>query len=131
MIYVPISIGELIDKITILKIKLERITDVEKLENIKKEYTILINIMKEIKIDENDEMFQKLYKLNIEFWDYHEWQRQKWKETTDNKIDVELYYRTRTEHELNDKRAIIKKEINIKYKSEIIEEKAYNFLTPK
>ena len=126
MIFVPISIGELIDKITILKIKLEKIYDVNKLNNVKKEYELLSEIMTKLNINETDKLFIDLYKLNLEFWNYHDWQREKWKNNSnENIIDIELYKANRNEHILNDKRAEIKKNINTKYNSDIIEEKQF------
>lgn len=129
MILVPISIGELIDKITILKIKLEKIYDENKLNNVKKEYKLLSEIMTKLNINETDKLFIDLYKLNLEFWNYHDWQREKWKNINDNFIDnfidIELYKANKNEHILNDKRAEIKKNINIKYNSDIIEEKQF------
>jgi hypothetical protein len=127
MITVPISLGELIDKITILKIKQMKITDPNKLINVNKEYDLLTTIMNTNNMYENHELFIKLYDLNLEFWEYHDWQREKWKlyENNDNIIDIELYKKNRQEHILNDKRAEIKKQINIMYSSEIIEEKQF------
>ena len=125
MIFVPVSLGELIDKITILKIKLNKINDDEKLKNVEKEYLYLSTILNKNNITEETDLFKDLYDLNLKFWDYHDWQRERWKNTNDNIIDIELYNRTKEEHILNDKRAEIKKKINIKYESEIVEEKQF------
>ena len=126
MIFVPISLGELIDKITILKIKLNKITNESKLTNIRKEYELLSAILIQQKFSEDNEEFQKLYEINLEFWNYHDWQREKWKNSCEkDTIDIELYNKNREEHILNDKRAEIKKQINLKYGSEIIEEKQF------
>lgn len=125
MILVPISIGELIDKITILKIKLEKLKDDNKLKNVKKEYELLSEIMNKFNITENDDLFIQLYELNLEFWNYHDWQREKWKNNNDNFIDIELYKANKNEHILNDKRAEMKKNINVIYNSDIIEEKQF------
>jgi len=128
MLTVPISLGELIDKITILKIKQMKMIDTDKLANVNKEYDLLINILKKnSNIDETHELFIDLYKLNLEFWEYHDWQREKWSElkNSPNIIDIELYRRNADEHVLNDKRAEIKKRINTIYASEIIEEKQF------
>lgn len=127
MILVPVSLGELIDKITILKIKQQRITDPAKLENVNREYDLLYNILKEQQITDEDEHFKQLYEINNEFWDYHDWQRERWQSLGNNAnlVDVELYRKNREEHILNDKRAEIKKMINLKYKSEIVEEKQF------
>ena len=127
MILVPVSLGELIDKITILKIKQQKITDLVKLENVNREYDLLYNILKEQQITDEDEHFKQLYEINVEFWDYHDWQRERWQSLGNNAnlVDVELYRKNREEHILNDKRAEIKKMINLKYKSEIVEEKQF------
>jgi hypothetical protein len=128
MILVPISIGELIDKLTILKIKQQKITDVEKLANVNKEYGLLMEILiTNGNINENHEFFMELYKLNLEFWEYHDWQRERWSslEKSENIIDIELYQKNKDEHVLNDKRAEIKKKINKLFKSDIIEEKQF------
>jgi hypothetical protein len=126
MILVPISLGELLDKITILKIKLLKVSNSNKLENIQKEYTLLSTIMNKEGISEEHALFQELYKLNLEFWEYHDWQRERWlSNTNENMIDIELYKKNRDEHKLNDRRAEIKKNLNILYKSEIVEEKQF------
>lgn len=125
MIYVPVSLGELIDKITILKIKLVKISDENKLQNVKKEYNELTKIMNEHNIFEENQLFIRLYELNLKFWEYHDWQREQWKYANDNYINIELYKQNRNEHVMNDTRAEIKKQINISYQSEIVEEKQF------
>ena len=126
MICVPISLGELVDKLTILKIKLLKISDSKKLDNVTKEYTLLLVIMNNQGITEEHTLFKDLYNLNLEFWEYHDWQRERWLQNTDeNMIDIELYKKNRQEHIMNDKRAEIKKRINLLYKSEIVEEKQF------
>jgi hypothetical protein len=127
MINVPISFGELIDKITILKIKKNKIIDSSKLSNVIKEYDLLLKIMVENHITEEHELFLELYQLNLEFWEYHDWQREKWNQMKNhpNLIDYELYKKNEEEHIMNDKRAEIKKKINLLFSSEIIEEKQF------
>jgi hypothetical protein len=125
MILVPISIGELIDKITILKIKQLKINDKNKLQNVLIEYNLLTQIMNEIGIYETHEYFLKLYNINLEFWEYHDWQREEWRKYDENTINIQLYQKTKYEHILNDKRAEIKKQINIVFDSKIIEEKQF------
>lgn len=111
MILVPISLGELIDKITILKIKLLKIKDESKLKNVINEYEQLSEILKKNNFTEDNQLFIDLYNLNLEFWEYHDWQREKWRnlETKSNLLDLELYNKNREEHILNDRRAEIKK----------------------
>ena len=125
MIYIPVCNGELVDKITILKIKISKM-DKSKLDNVTKEYNLLLPYLEEIGINEKHELFKKLYNINLEFWEYHDWQRERWKNLNDqNLIDIELFKKNKYEHVLNDTRAKIKKEINIITKSEIIEEKQF------
>ena len=125
MIYVPISLGELMDKITILKIKRIKMKDPVKLENVTKEYNLLIEILYKQGLTEEDPLFKELYELNTVFWEYHDWQREKWRECKEDEVNLELYHKNREEHILNDKRAEIKKKMNELYHSEIVEEKQF------
>ena len=126
MILVPISFGELIDKITILKIKLNKMMDQKKKDNVLHEYKLLSEILIKHNFTEDNELFVDLYNLNLDFWEYHDWQREKWNNLKDNNIiDIELYFRNKNEHILNDKRAEIKKKINLLYNSDIVEEKQF------
>jgi len=125
MILIPISLGELIDKTTILKIKKSKMTQQSKLLNVDKEYQLLSKILQDNNILENNEYFIKLYEINLKFWEYHDWQRYRWKNENINFIDIELYNKTREEHIWNDERARIKKEINTLYNSDIVEEKQF------
>ena len=116
MIFVPVSLGELIDKITILEIKLVKITDNTKLRNVQTEYEQLKAIMLSNNFTEEHELFKELYALNLEFWEYHDWQREQWKKYDEKVINIELYKKNREEHILNDRRAEIKKNINTLFK---------------
>ena len=87
MIYIPVCNGELVDKITILKIKISKM-DKSKLDNVTKEYNLLLPYLEEIGINEKHELFKKLYNINLEFWEYHDWQRERWKNLNDNCIDL-------------------------------------------
>ena len=117
--FAPICNGELVDKLTILKIKMEKM-DGDKLINVTKEYNLLLPLLETIGLSTSHDLFIKLYKVNLEFWEYHDWQRERWNNLKDdNLIDIELFKRNRNEHLLNDERARIKKEINISTKSEI------------
>lgn len=125
MIIVPVCNGELVDKLTILEIKKTKMTG-DKLENVTKEYDLLYPYLIQIGLSIEHELFKKLYDINLEFWEYHDWQRERWRLLTDdNFIDIELFKRNRDEHILNDERARIKKEINKLTNSEIIEEKLF------
>ena len=103
-----------------------KIADSKKLENVAKEYSALSKIMNEQGLGEDHPLFKELYTLNLEFWEYHDWQRERWLlNKDDNIIDIELYKKNRNEHILNDRRADIKKNINLLYNSHIIEEKQF------
>jgi hypothetical protein len=122
-IEVPISVGELFDKLTILFIKKEKINDLDKLKNISIEYDYLNNIanMLDKKYNETIEYIE-LYNINLLLWDVEESKRN----CERIKIfEVEFIELSRQVHIQNDNRAFIKKKINTLYNSEIIEEKSY------
>lgn len=119
-ILVPISLGELYDKISILLIKKEKITDSNKRENIQKELDILQAIAEEYDID--GEYHTGLYNVNLKLWDVEDNLRVKEKK---KEFDNEFIWLARDVYHLNDKRSEIKKQINLKYGSTIVEEKSY------
>jgi hypothetical protein len=125
MIHVPVCNGELVDKLTILEIKKSKMSG-GKLDNVTKEYNLLYPYLEQIGLSKEHDLFKQLYDINLEFWEYHDWQREKWRELQDeNFINIELFKRNRDEHILNDTRARIKKEINRVTESEIVEEKLF------
>ncbi len=120
-----ISIGELIDKITILEIKQERISDSDKLNNIRTELKLLNSIYMEIlpASPELESLKSELKNINIDLWELeddirdHEYKRN----FGDSFIALaRRIYRT------NDKRSLVKREINILMGSVIVEEKSYH-----
>tara|TARA_B100001027_G_C16220723_1_gene309677 strand:+ start:28 stop:417 length:390 start_codon:yes stop_codon:yes gene_type:complete len=123
-IIVEISIGELLDKISILEIKQEKIKDPEKLKFIFKEHSILKNQMKNnIKSDDKlNKLFQSLKEINAKLWIIEDDKRkcEKDKDFGDNFIRL-----SRDVHFLNDNRAKIKLEINNHTGSIIKEIKEY------
>ena len=120
MLLVPVSIGELVDKITILEIKLEKILNNEALVNIKKELLALKNIQV---TSIESELFENLKHVNIEIWNVEDDLREYERNQTFNN---DFITKARSVYILNDKRAAIKKHINNKYNSEITEEKSYS-----
>ena len=124
-INVSISIGELIDKITILEIKLEKINESDKKQNIKHELDLLNN--EYIKIQElNKEIenyFKQLKEINLELWDIEESIRDCERR---NNFDSEFIELSRKIYIKNDLRFEIKNQINKKFSSEIVEEKSYS-----
>ena len=120
-ILIPISLGDLIDKITILEIKTTHMTSL-KLENVKKELKILKNILKDKNLKIDIALINSLKEINNNLWQVEDSIRRK---ESIKKFDQEFIQLARSVYIENDKRASIKKEINYKYNSELIEEKSY------
>ena len=123
-ILVEISVGELLDKISILEIKKEKIKDIEKLKFVNNELSILQDqFKKNIKSDDKlDSLYQLLKKINSKLWEIEDNKRQceKDKSFTENFIKL-----SRDIHFLNDNRANIKLDINNYTGSKLKEIKEY------
>lgn len=119
---IEVSVAEIIDKLSILTIKKNNISDPGKLENIKKEYDYLyIVVFNELRIKQDD--FLELVLVNERLWDIEDKIRDKELKKEFDSVFVEL---ARSVYITNDKRSDIKKEINLKYGSLFVEEKSYN-----
>jgi len=123
-IIIEVSIGELLDKISILEIKLQKIKNPEKLRFIKDEYSILKNqLEKKIKsIGELNQLYRSLKEINSKLWVIEDEKRLCEKE---KKFDEKFIKLSREVHFLNDDRAKIKLEINNLTNSKIKEIKEY------
>ena len=123
-IIVEVSIGELLDKISILEIKQEKIKDSEKLKFISNEHSILKNQLENnIKSDDKlNKLFQSLKKINAKLWVIEDNKRQCEKDKDFGEKFIKL---SRDVHFLNDDRAKIKLEINNHTGSVIREIKEY------
>ena len=123
-IIVEVSIGELLDKISILEIKLEKIKDPEKLKFISDEHSVLKEqLEKNVKSDDKlENLFQLLKEINAKLWVIEDDKRQCEKEKDFNEKFIKL---SRKVHFLNDDRAKIKLEINNHTGSKIREIKEY------
>jgi hypothetical protein len=122
-IKVQISIGELFDKISILEIKKNMISDPTKITNILKELITLQKVSEKKNLPyKKDANYKKLFKVNSLLWDIEEGKRSHEKKNLFNKDFIQL---DRQVYIQNDNRAKIKKAINKKYNSEIVEEKSY------
>ena len=121
IIHVPISIGELIDKITILEIKKDKLKNL-KLKNILKELSFLRSVLEKNSIFIPDEIFLQLKSINLTLWDIEDKIRIKEK---NKEFDNEFIELARSVYLNNDRRSETKKELNIMFNSEIIEEKSY------
>ena len=119
-----ISVGEFFDKITILEIKKKKIIDIEKLKNINYELEELRKIEEKCNLEKFalDELIESLYNVNIELWTIEDEIRILEKSKS---FDSEFINLARSVYIKNDLRAKLKKEINIKSKSNLIEEKSY------
>ena len=121
---IEVSIGEIVDKLTILDIKMTNIFDPEKLRNISKEYGYLKDVVEEdLGIPTTSDEYIKLLNINKELWDIEDDIRDKERnQEFDNKF-IDL---ARAVYITNDKRAEAKKEINLKFGSNFVEEKSYS-----
>ena len=118
---IEVSNGEIIDKLTIIQIKLERIKDKAKLVNLQKEYEELISASSLI-LATNDPLYTALYEVNCDLWDIED--RIRDLERKKNFGD-EFISTARAVYVKNDRRSEIKREINIRTLSGLIEEKSY------
>jgi hypothetical protein len=119
----PISWGELIDKVTILEIKLDKINDRSAIINIQKELNYLDEIVQKEHIEHA--IFQiksSLKEINLKLWVVEDDIRQK---ELKGEFDNEFIQLARSVYKLNDERAKLKKSINQVLNSELIEEKSY------
>ena len=121
IINAPISIGELVDKITILEIKKNKLQN-SKLENVLKELSFLRKLMEKHQIEITDDLFTQLKEINLTLWNIEDQIRIKEKNKEFDNIFIEL---ARSVYFKNDKRAEIKKRINQLSNSKITEEKSY------
>ena len=121
IINAPISIGELVDKITILEIKKNKLQN-SKLENVLKELSFLRKLIEKHQIEITDDLFTQLKEINLTLWNIEDQIRIKEKNKEFDNIFIEL---ARSVYFKNDKRAEIKKRINQLSNSEITEEKSY------
>ena len=123
-IIVEVSIGELLDKVSILEIKQEKIKDTEKLKFINNEHSVLKDQLdKNVKSDEKlDKLYQSLKEINSKLWLIEDEKRLCEKEKDFGEKFIKL---SRDVHFLNDDRANIKLEINNHTGSKIKEIKEY------
>ena len=130
MIDIPCSYGELIDKVTILRIKRDKITDVTKLANIHTELQILESKVEglsavytdEVVIDKLNQYFNCLKLINLKLWDIEDSIRECERNKDFGEAFIEL---ARSVYMTNDERSDVKRQINVLLGSRIVEEKSY------
>ena len=127
MITIPVAHGELVDKLTILQIKREKIKNKAQLVQVEKEWSLLYPLLIGVGLSTEHKLYQELLDINRQFWEYHSWQRERWAKVGEQKdeVDTELYWRNKEEHVLNDRRARVKLAINVETKSDIVEQKQF------
>ena len=120
---IEVSHGEIVDKLTILQIKKENITDPIKLDNIVKEYDYLLSVVEnDLGISTLSPEYLELLSINKELWIIEDDIRDK---ERNKEFDDEFIKLARSVYYTNDVRAKIKKKINLKYSSGFVEEKSY------
>ena len=118
---IEVSIGEIVDKLSILDIKQQKITDADKLANIQREYQYLYEIVFSM-LNVNPDEYNQLLLVNEELWNIEDDIRIKEK---NKEFDEDFIRLARLVYVTNDIRFEIKKVINLKYNSNFQEEKSY------
>ena len=123
-IKIDVSVGEIMDKLTILEIKSEKIQDEEKLANVLKERNSLLPAIDQpaCKTDEVRQLVAKLKDINLKLWEIEDEIRLK---EADKSFDEEFIELARSVYYTNDQRAEVKKQINLVTGSALVEEKSY------
>ena len=121
---IEVSYGELVDKITILEIKFERITDAAKLQNIQHELAILTQawINSGVDLEAVAEERRALKIINEKLWDIEDEIRRK---EAAKSFDNEFVEIARSVYRTNDERSVVKRAINDRFGSNLVEEKSY------
>ena len=127
-ILIPISPGELLDKITILEIKSARITSAEKKSNVNNELDMLNKVWGDAITQDTDivSMRAELKNINETLWDIEDDIRD---EERANRFGEKFIELARSVYVTNDLRADVKKRVNLHLKSDIVEEKSYQDYT--
>lgn len=121
---IPIGIGEAFDRLTILQIKSELITDEEKLKNIHSEYAALHGAMLEKDPDyQSHKNYVELYRINRQLWDIENNMR---RYEQKQYFGIDFVQTARKVYKKNDVRAKIKRVINRHYNSDFVEEKSHS-----
>ena len=123
LINTPISLGELVDKISILMIKKKNISDLKKLQHVNKELEFLQKTLKKyISEEEINEFLLKLVNINSKLWDIEDDIRECESKKSFDQTFIDL---ARSVYFTNDERAKLKNDINKTFGSELVEVKSY------
>lgn len=119
---IEVSLGEVVDKLSILDIKRDKIQDPEKLDNVKREYDYLSSELGNNGFFQDNTYYKELYSVNLRLWEIEdrirELERQK-------RFEGEFIDIARKVYKTNDERMSIKRKINSEYGSTFMEEKSY------
>lgn len=124
-VLIPVSVGELLDKISILRLKQQHITDEKKLLNVLNELHQLLQIVQQLKIDQHRHyihLMARLKSVNSSLWDLEDQIREL---TSAENTGAQFVRTAQAIHTTNDRRMRVKALINRTYNSTIIEEKSY------
>lgn len=120
---IEVSIGEIVDKLSILQIKKLNIQDEYKLININKEFDYLLKVVEtDLKFSTENELYLELLNINKKLWVIEDDIRNK---ERNKSFDNEFIELARSVYFTNDERSKVKKRINLEYGSDFIEEKSY------
>lgn len=123
LVQIPVSVGELFDKITILKIKAARLSDTGKLENVRRELESLEAVAADLPASPQlDALVSQLQAINDALWDVEDGKRAHERE---GRFDAAFIALARRVYKENDQRAAIKREINLLTGSTLVEEKSH------
>jgi len=122
---VEVALGEIFDKITILDIKLERISDQSRLKYIRAEKKELTSALMYDGIEVDEKLYEELKNINIKIWDTEAGFREK---ESKKEFDEEFIQFARLNAKFNDERFLVKKRINEHYDSPVREQKSYDRL---
>jgi hypothetical protein len=125
---VPVSWGELIDKITILEIKLDRIERPDAVANVTREHALLAAAAQPVqRIAGIEQLHARLKEVNVALWEIEDAIRE---EEAAGRFGSRFVELARAVYTTNDRRAAIKREVNDLLGSELVEEKSYASVTP-
>ena len=123
LIRIPVAVGELFDKITILRIKAARLSDTGQLANVRRELVELEAVVAEVPgSDELDALVGRLQAINDALWDVEDGKRAHERE---GRFDADFIELARRVYRENDQRAAVKREINRVTGSDLVEEKSH------
>ena len=122
-ILAPISVGELIDKITILRLQAERLTDPAKLANVGRELSRLETLARDLpRTPEFEDLTARLQALNATLWDIEDAKRRHERE---GRFDADFIELARQVYLRNDERAALRRALSVAAGSDIVEEKSH------